>query len=184
MDIRRRTTSILLGSLLISALATAAGTSDYPAFVKSKNLYATNDVRGKAAPKLEVGKWLTGAAPHTKRKVVLIDFWATWCPPCRATIPELGKWQKAHPKDLVVIGITAEKEDVVREFMKKTPMPYNVAIDPADKMAKEIGVQGIPHVLVISPDGVVRWQGFPLDNADKLTDEKLDQIIKAATHNK
>lgn len=168
----------VIGSAAVGVFAVK--TSGYPPFVKAKTLYAKNDYRGKRAPKLEVGQWLTGGAPHTKGKVVLIDFWATWCPPCRATIPELGQWQKKFKKDLVVIGISDEKPEVVRKFMQSTSMPYNVAIDQKKTMSGEVGVQGIPHVLVISSDGVVRWQGFPLDDKDKLTDAKIEQIIRAS----
>src|SRR5690606_7582858 len=57
-----------------------------------KKLYA-DDFRGRKAPQLEVERWLT-PEPETKGKVVLIDFWATWCPPCREAIPELNEFQK------------------------------------------------------------------------------------------
>ena len=156
------------------------GLDDYPPAVKTKTLYATHDFRGMKGPEIVVQKWLTGIAPETKGKVVLLDLWATWCPPCRATISELGKWQKQYPRDLVVIGISDESETVVTNFMKTTPMPYFVGIDSKKVTNKVIGVQGIPHVLVISADGIVRWQGFPLDDKDPLTDEKLAQIIKAS----
>ena len=59
-------------------------------------------------------------------------------------------------------------------------MQYTVSVDQAKTMSKALGVQGIPHVLVISQDGVVRYQGFPLQEEDKLTTEKLAQIIEAS----
>ncbi len=170
--------AIVLGIVAIAgAQAYAAG--GYPAIV-SKNLWATNDLRGKSAPKLEVQEWLTGAAPETDKKVVLIDFWATWCGPCRALIPELNEYQKKFGSDLVVIGISDEPPETVREFMKTHKMEYNVAVDPNTKMKEKVGVKGIPHVLVISPDNVVRWQGFPSLSKDRLTEEKLAQIINAS----
>lgn len=156
-----------------------APSSDYPAYVK-KELYAKNDLRGKTAPKLEVGKWLKNGDPKTAGKVVLIDFWATWCPPCRKTIPELNEWQKKFKGDLVVIGVSDEAEKTVKDFMGKTAMDYSVAVDPEKKMSNIVGVQGIPHILVVTPDHVVRWQGFPLQAEDTLTTEKLAQIIKAS----
>ena len=148
----------------------------WPEFVK-KELYADVDFRGKKAPKLEVESWLNGGAPDAKGKVILVDFWATWCGPCRAVIPEMNEWAEKYKDDLVVVGISDEKADVVNEFMKKTPMNYHVAIDATKKMSNAVKVKGIPHVLVITQDGIVRWQGFPLQAEDKLTAEKLEQII-------
>ncbi len=150
---------------------------NFPAKVQ-KNLYATKDVRGKSAPKMHVQKWLT-AEPETAGKVVLIDFWATWCPPCRKLIPELNDFSRKFKDDLVVIGISDENEAKVREFLGKTSASYAMAVDTSAKMKNELGVSGIPHVLVIGTDGVVRWQGFPQDSADMLDEAKLRQIIDA-----
>jgi thiol-disulfide isomerase/thioredoxin len=110
---------------------------------------------------------------------VLIDFWATWCGPCRETIPGLNEFQKQFKDDLLVIGVSDEPAKIVTDFMQKTKMEYPSAIDPAKRMDKAINVKGIPHVLVISTDGIVRWQGFPLSAEEPLTDKILKQIIDA-----
>ena len=166
----------LIALALIAGMACTWSDDNYPAAVK-KTLYAKNDLRGKAAPKFAFGKWVKNGDPVTKGKVVLIDFWATWCPPCRETIPELNDWAKKFKDDLVVIGVSDEKEETLTKFMEKTTMDYSVSTDAEKTMSKAVGVEGIPHVLVITPDGVVRWQGFPLQDDDKLTKEKLAQII-------
>ncbi|HVT11485.1 MAG TPA: TlpA disulfide reductase family protein [Fimbriimonadaceae bacterium] len=165
---------------LIAMSAVAFQQATYPPYVTDKTLYAKNDLRGKPAPALYVQKWLTSGKVDTKGKVVLIDFWATWCPPCRALIPELNGYAKKYEGKVVVIGISDEPASTVAEFMKKTSMNYNVGIDTTKKMASVLGVQGIPHCILISPDGIVRWQGFPLDDADKLTDKIIDQVLAAS----
>jgi len=167
--------------LAVPALMAFAPAPDFPTFVK-KELYAKNDLQGKAFKTLSFGKVLKGKAPTAKDlkgKVLLIDFWATWCPPCRALIPELNDFQKKFGNDLVVVGVSDETSEKVSDFMKGTPMNYIVAVDAAKTMSKLVGVQGIPHVLVISQDGIVRFQGFPLSDEDRLTEEKLKQIIEA-----
>lgn len=121
-----------------------------------------------------------GSAPDWKGKILVLDFWATWCPPCRATIPELNGIAKKFSKDVVVIGISEEKPDVVQAFMKKTEMDYHVAIDTQGRTTKTVGVRGIPHVLVVTPDGIVRWQGFPLDDKEPMSEAVIERIIKAS----
>src|SRR5258707_8840812 len=76
-----------------------------------KKLWAKS-VLGQKAPEFVVEKWLT-PEPNTKGKFVLIDFWATWCPPCREAIPELNGFQKKFPDKLVVIGVSDEPEAAV-----------------------------------------------------------------------
>jgi cytochrome c biogenesis protein CcmG, thiol:disulfide interchange protein DsbE len=163
-------------SILLALSLVAAGTAEYPKSVEKK-LYA-DDVRGKKAPEFFVEKWLT-AEPDRKGKVVLIDFWATWCGPCRKSIPELNQFQKQFKDDLVVIGVTDETADTVTQFMKGTEMSYGVALDSSKKMSDAIKVAGIPHVLIISTDGIVRWQGFPLSDEEPLTDTIVKQVIDA-----
>lgn len=152
----------------------------YPAYVTTKTMYAKHDLRGTKMPELKVDKWLKDQAPDTKGKVVIVDMWATWCPPCRALIPELNGYAKQFPDDVVVIGISDEKFEKVSEFASKTEMNYFVGIDEKSQMMNTLGVEGIPHCYVITPDGIVRYQGFPLDEKDPLTADKLKQIIDAS----
>jgi cytochrome c biogenesis protein CcmG/thiol:disulfide interchange protein DsbE len=157
----------------------ANGKGGYPDTPK-KDLYAENDLRGKPAPEFKVEKWLTtGGEPSRKDKTVLIDFWATWCGPCKKLIPELAEWQKEFKDDLVVIGVSDEKADVVENFVKHTTIGYAIATDTQRSMMNAAKPRGIPHVLVISSDGIVRWQGLTKGATDQLTTEKLKQIIDA-----
>jgi hypothetical protein len=87
--------------------------------------------------------------------------------------------QAKYKDDLVVIGISDEKEAKVRDHFKDGGMKYALAVDENAKMKKSIGVKGIPHVLVIGTDNIVRWQGFPGSDEDELTEVKLKQIIDA-----
>lgn len=161
------------------ALGQDAGEPAVPAWPEhvSKELYA-QDVRGKEAPEIVVEEMLTEKQDR-KGKVVLIDFWATWCGPCRKAIPELNDLQKEFSKDLVVLGISDEPAEKVREFMKKTEMKYAQAVDTQGRMKKQIKVRGIPHVLIISTDGIVRWQGYPLSQEERLTSRIVRRIIEA-----
>lgn len=158
-----------------AAPTTTQASAGWPKAVE-KNLYA-NDFRGKKAPEFAVGEWLTDE-PKREGKVVLIDFWATWCGPCVKAIPHMNEFQEQFKDDLVVIGVSAEEPSTVKGFMETTEMHYPQAIDQKRTMSDVIGIKGIPHVIVISTDGVVRWQGFPGDPTDPLTAEVIAQVIE------
>ena len=171
---------MVITALFVAALIASPGirADEYPPIVKEKKLYAAKDFRGLKAPEFVVEKWLT-EKPNVKDKIVIIDFWATWCGPCRGLIPKLNNWQEKFKDDVVIIGISDEPAEKVEKFKETTKMAYSEAIDPQKRMSKEIGVQGIPHVLIITPDGIVRWQGFPGSKEDPLDEDKIGQIVKA-----
>jgi len=140
-----------------------------------RRMWATS-YRWAKAPKLVVEKWLTDK-PDTKGKYVLIEFWATWCPPCRRSINLLNKFHKKYRKELVVIGLSEESEADVRKF-KKPKVEYFSAIDTKQRMKKEMGVFGIPHVIIVEPGGYVIWEGFPLLKDYELTEEIVEKILE------
>lgn len=96
-------------------------------------------------------------------KPLVVNFWARWCPPCRAEIPELAAFQKKHGERIVVLGIGLEDEAApVREFMRKNAMNYPVflgreqAIPLMQKLGNAQG--GLPFTLYIDRDGRIVGQ--------------------------
>ncbi len=88
-------------------------------------------------------------------KVVLINFWATWCPPCRQEIPDLIKLYKKYQKDFVVLGLSVDKNGTqgVRDFVKKMKMPYPVALATQDVVFDYGGITGIPTTFILNRQG-------------------------------
>jgi len=170
----------IVAAFVLAVAAAPKGEPNYPTIVTEKKLYAKTDFRGKKAPTFVVESWLNKANPKMTGKVLIVDFWATWCGPCRHLIPEMNDWAKKFARDAVFVGVSDEASDTVSTFMKGTPMNYSVAIDTQKRMSKQLGVEGIPHVMIVSADGVVRWQGFPGSQEDPLTTEKIQQIIDAS----
>lgn len=134
--------------------------ADWPAHNRG-NLNAA-DYQGKALPKPLGSETYLSGEPDAKGRLVIIDFWATWCPPCRKAMPLLDEIHKQHQQDLVVIGISNEAKAKVETFLERNPHGYTQAVDPKNTIAGPMQVRAIPHAVIISTDGVVRWQGNPL----------------------
>jgi cytochrome c biogenesis protein CcmG, thiol:disulfide interchange protein DsbE len=132
----------------------------------NKGQLSAKNLQGKPLPvKLGKEKWL-GKEPDRDGRIIVIDFWATWCPPCKAAMPHLDELYKKYSKDVVVIGISDEEDAKVKAFIKAAKHSYPQAVDPTGAVKNALGVEGIPHVVVLSTDGVIRWQGNPYPGAD------------------
>jgi thiol-disulfide isomerase/thioredoxin len=111
------------------------------------------------------------AKPEIKDKPVLLEFWATWCPPCRTSIPHLNELHAKYKDKIVFIGASSEAKDVITKFRESTPMKYSVAIDTDGKLGEGFGIQGIPHAIIADKSGKIVWEGHPMRLNEKILDE-------------
>lgn len=97
-------------------------------------------------------------------KVVLLDFWASWCEPCRHSFPWLNAMQtKYADRGLVVIGVNVDRDRTAAErFLRDVPAQFQIVYDPAGALAARYDLPGMPVSYVIGPDGeiVARHVGF------------------------
>lgn len=143
-------------------------------YAQEKKLWADSFIH-KEAPKFIVDEWLT-EKPDTNGKFILIDFWATWCGPCKKAIPDLNTFQEEFKENLVVIGISDESRPKV-ESQKNPSIEYYSAIDTKQILNKAYGVRAIPHCVIINPQGIVVWEGWPHLKGFKLTSEVIRDLI-------
>jgi len=115
--------------------------------------------RGQRAPELVVEQWI-GSTPSTSGKFALIDFWATWCGPCRQAIPHLNALNQKYKDKVVVIGLSNESVAEIQR-MTNPRIEYYVASDTQGRMSRTAQVRAIPHLMLIDPKGIVRFEGHP-----------------------
>lgn len=107
-------------------------------------------------------------------KTVLVNFWATWCSPCKEEMPLLQSYYDSHKQDgfvLVGVNVSDDAEDA-QTFIEEYGYTFPVWSDPPGNVLIDLGMNGLPASLVISPEGTVvkRWIG-------PLTQEDLDEVI-------
>ncbi len=114
-----------------------------------------------------------------KGKVVLLDFWATWCAPCRSEIPKFVEWQKQYgPQGLQVIGISMDdSEKPVPAFMQQFGIDYPVAVGDAKLADQYGGVLGLPVNFVIGRDGQIHHKHVGLTDMALLEGE-IKQLLE------
>ncbi|HLU46701.1 MAG TPA: redoxin family protein [Planctomycetota bacterium] len=148
---------------------------------------ARADLRvGDPAPPLVITEWVRGEAvtvpDSADDPVLVLDFWATWCGPCIASIPHLDEIQAKYKDKVAIIGVTRPDPnnalEKVKDFVKARPdtMQYRVAWD-ADRVTwdgymKAAGQTGIPTAFIINREGRVAWIGHPM-----AMDRALEEIV-------
>lgn len=130
---------------------------------------------GKKAPELQVEGWIQEPG-NLEGKFILVDIWATWCGPCRKGIPELNDWQAKYKDQLVIIGISNEPKEKVEPYAKEN-IQYANGYDTQSRVKNALKVTGIPHVILINPEGIVVWEGFPKLAGYELTSKVLEDIM-------
>jgi thiol-disulfide isomerase/thioredoxin len=138
----------------------AIGLVLWKVFVAPRNLAVVNAHPAPHAvyARLDGG---TFAIAGARGRLLFLDFFASWCEPCKVELPAVESWAKTHPNALVVPVDEGEPPVVAREFARKYGLT-NVALDPAANAQALFAVQGFPTVVVIDPMGRVRatWQGL------------------------
>jgi thiol-disulfide isomerase/thioredoxin len=115
-------------------------------------------------------------ADDYKGQVVVMDFWATWCGPCKKIQPVVHQWADKYSKSGVnFIGVTSEAPSVVSAFVERTPLGYSAMIDRGDLAQAQFKIGGYPTLVIIDRNGEVAYNGTPFETA------KVESILTRLT---
>lgn len=162
--------------------------------INSTLLWAVADVGTKAYNfKLESVDGDTMALSDYRGKIVLVDFWATWCPPCRYEIPrlvELKKKFKKEPFEIIGVNldISPKNAKYLKSFMKKYSINYPVLYDNG-RMGAIFGIRSIPQTFIIDENGVIvkKYIGFypgMEKEIEKVIEENINRLKKSLAEEK
>jgi thiol-disulfide isomerase/thioredoxin len=144
----RRLTSAVLFLLLMGVSACNKPESVPPQLVEGQAFpsFMLNYVLGENAGK-----------PAFQGKVLVLNVWATWCPPCRKEMPSLQRLsQTLDPKRFAVIGLSTDQDALLAtEFLQQGGVTFSNFFDPNGKMSKQLGLKVYPETFLIAPDGTL-----------------------------
>jgi peroxiredoxin len=138
---------------------------------------------GATAPEFEIASQTGGGALSPQGaggKVVIIDFWATWCAPCRESFPFYQSLVDAHPNSLVVLGVSVDEEPTkIPEFAKETGVTFPLGWDEGQVVAKLYNPEKMPTSYIIDRNGVVSHvhAGFTDGDPAAIT-RHVDELLK------
>ena len=111
-----------------------------------------------------------------KGKVIFLNFWATWCPPCKKEMPDIENIYKEYgenKKDVVILGVNSEKENEAKKFLKDKGYTFPTVIDENSEVMRKYFIQAFPTSFVIDKEGNV--YGYVMGG---LTKEQIRQVIE------
>jgi thiol-disulfide isomerase/thioredoxin len=115
-------------------------------------------------------------------KAVLVDFWASWCGPCRQSFPWMNGLQKRYgDKGLAIVAVNLDKDrELASHFLAEVPAAFTVAFDPEGKTAESYKVKALPTTFLVSPDGklLLTHTGFDAKHASEFEAQIAEALPK------
>lgn len=166
--------STRIDRLLLAALAALCVSTATAAPVKE----------GDTAPAL-ASHQLEGVLPATKGKIVVLDFWASWCGPCASSLPALERLhQKYKDRGVVVLGVSVDDDAAkMKGFLAKHPVTFPTVRDAGQTLVAACSIESMPTSIVIGPDGrvVSVHRGFKGKKTEEEWDRDLQRLTAGAT---
>lgn len=129
------------------------------------------------APTLNITSWIKTQSKDTvlKNKFIIIDFWASWCSPCLASMPHINNLvnKNKDKKNLIFIAMSHENQEKILPILSRITFNASVVNDTTEQTQKNFAITSIPSCIIIDDKGFIQWIGTP----EKLTDETIQDIL-------
>lgn len=168
--------------ILLACLAFVFNTvnlvADAPRLEDGKTRDILNNMQGKQAPELALREWMNSKPLDLKTlkgKIVVLDFWATWCGPCLRAVPHTNDMMKKYAKDgVVIIGVCNKRgAEKMAATVKEHDIQYAVAVDDGTNAAYH--VKSYPDYYVIDRKGILRWADVANSDVEKAVEILLKE---------
>jgi peroxiredoxin len=133
---------------------------------------------GDAVPDYQFEKVLNYSKPsinlrEAKGKILIIEFWGTWCGPCIPALEHLNELQKKFKEDIMVVGISDDTEERLNKFLSKRPVTVPLVSDPMNKSAKFFKIPSVPMTFIVDKMGKI----IAITHPDEITEAKVKDLI-------
>ena len=160
-----------IGSFLTAIALSVCLTSQAQAKLKEGQDFPALKVTGfPGAKKVDAAKY--------KGKVVIVDFWASWCEPCKIELPALNKLHKKYKGKLVVIGVNVDENlNDAKSFLKDHPVGFDLVHDKGQKNANEFGIEKMPTSFILSGGKIVKVHEAFRAGDEKKIEEEVKKLL-------
>ncbi len=173
---KKNNTTIVAATLLVVAVVLIAFALQASSDETNSDTVAMAPAKGYAAPVFNTAV-LSGGETNLQDyagDVVVVNFWATWCPPCKAEMPGInGFYETYQDKGLVVLAVNArEEEATVRPFIEASGFTFPVLLDPVGTIVDQYQVRSFPTTLIIDREGVIQYI-----HTGMISPEELEAVV-------
>jgi thiol-disulfide isomerase/thioredoxin len=118
-----------------------------------------------------------GAEPSREQKLFLVDFWATWCAPCRIEFPHLNALHEAYSSQgLEVVGLTKETKAVAQAFLPKVDIRYKIGAGGTKPLQSALSIKALPYAVLVSKENKIIWRG----QSSELSAAEVERYLRGA----
>lgn len=167
--------AVVIGVLVYTGVIPLLGNTGAPAAGQPSEPVLAQLESGAVVPDVPLDKLDGGATKISdyRGKLVVMNFWATWCGPCVQEMPMFQEYQDRYSEKILVLGVNSEEPaDTVKEFLTKLTIEYPIVLDSTVEMAREFRINFLPTTIFVDEKGEVRFRHFGI-----MTPEQMDYYL-------